>query len=586
MVAQYIGHEAIRQQKSGQSPYATGDAITGGWGATNLALYGSSHVGMLGAIVNVTDVEGILQLDLLKTDFFRADAYPTYLYFNPHAEDRAVTVELGDGAYDLYDAVSNQFVLTGAGGTVQVTIPADAAVMLVRAPAGGAVTRDANRMLIDGVVVDYGAGEQADNFPPRIKALDAAERSVFRGGNTSMFCTASDRDDDPLAYTWLASGGQISGEGSTVIWTPPEEVGDFDVTCSVQDGRGGTATETIALTVFSNHVPRIESVSADPPIVEPGGTTVVTCQASDEDGDALTYQWEADAGTFDGEGSEVSWTAPGLPGHHVLSCVVDDGAGASAVGSVGVTAGDLVGYYPFNGNAQDESGFGNHATVEGAVLIPDRDGVPDAAYAFDGVDDVLTIPRQSSLDFWDAMTVTFWMRPSRLFARESFLISHGSWQNRWKVSIIPEKLLRWTVKTAGGVTDLDSKIILAVDSLYHVAVTYGDGAMKLYVDGLLNNEVAFAGRIVACQKRELQYFLHGSQSNIGPVQNIYVANDLTFGVDATGYYEPNTDHGAPAKLEQHVSDLPRTTVEKGHGSSGFSMDHGATDEMTIERGDR
>ncbi len=491
----YIGHEAIRQEKSGQSPYATGDAISGQWGSTNLVLYGSSHVGMLGGILDTTDVEGILQLDLLKTDFFGADAYPTHLYFNPHAEDMAVTVDLGDGTFDLYDAVSNGFVLMGAGGSVQVTIPADAAVMLVRAPAGGAVTRDANRMLIDGVVVDYGAGQQADNFPPRIKALDAIDRSVFRGGSTSVFCTASDRDGDPLAFTWLASGGQISGEGSTVVWTPPDEVGDFDIDCTVADGRGGIAAETIALTVFANHVPKIERLSADPPIVELGGTTVVTCQASDEDGDALSYQWEADAGTFNGQGSEVSWTAPALPGHHVLSCLVDDGAGASAVGTVGITTGDLVGYYPFNGNSLDESGFGNHATVSGAVLVSDRDGVPNAAYAFDGVDDVLTIPRQPSLDFRDAMTVTFWMRPYQLFARESFLISHGSWQNRWKVSIIPEKLLRWTVKTASSVKDVDSGIVLAEDSLYHVAATYDGSTMKLYVDGLLNNEVAFSGRI-------------------------------------------------------------------------------------------
>ncbi len=67
----YIGHEAIRQSQSGQSPYATGDAIAGGWGHTNLVLYGSSHVGMLGGIVDTTDVDGILKLDLLRTDFFR-----------------------------------------------------------------------------------------------------------------------------------------------------------------------------------------------------------------------------------------------------------------------------------------------------------------------------------------------------------------------------------------------------------------------------------------------------------------------------------------------------------------------------------
>ncbi|MGA7305669.1 MAG: hypothetical protein WBW88_12395, partial [Rhodothermales bacterium] len=174
----YIGHEAIRQSQSGQSPYATGDAIAGGWGHTNLVLYGSSHVGMLGGIVDTTDVEGILKLDLLKTDFFHADAYPTYLYYNPYEEDKAVTIDVGSGSYDLFDAVSNEFVLKGVSGSVRITIPADEAVMLVLAPAGGTLTHEANRTLIDGIVVDYGAGLTGENIPPRIKALDASPRDV------------------------------------------------------------------------------------------------------------------------------------------------------------------------------------------------------------------------------------------------------------------------------------------------------------------------------------------------------------------------------------------------------------------------
>jgi hypothetical protein len=175
--------------------------------------------------------------------------------------------------------------------------------------------------------------------------------------------------------------------------------------------------------------------------------------------------------------------------------VVEDGAGASAVDSVGVVAGDLVGDYPFSGNALDESGFGNHATVQGAVLVSDRDGTPASAYAFDGIDDVLTVSSHPSIDFQGAITVAFWMRPYQLFEREAFLISHGSWQNRWKVSIIPNHHLRWTVKTGTRVKDLDSRFALAVDSLYHVAATYGDGAMKMYVDGRLISEVPFSGRI-------------------------------------------------------------------------------------------
>lgn len=47
----------------------------------------------------------------------------------------------------------------------------------------------------------------------------------------------------------------------------------------------------------------------------------------------------------------------------------------------------LVGYWGFNGNANDESGNGNDGVVNGATLTEDRDGNPNAAYSFDGTDD-------------------------------------------------------------------------------------------------------------------------------------------------------------------------------------------------------
>ena len=51
----------------------------------------------------------------------------------------------------------------------------------------------------------------------------------------------------------------------------------------------------------------------------------------------------------------------------------------------------LVAYYPFNGNANDESGNGNDGTVNGATLTEDRCGNANSAYSFDGADDYIDI---------------------------------------------------------------------------------------------------------------------------------------------------------------------------------------------------
>jgi hypothetical protein len=44
----------------------------------------------------------------------------------------------------------------------------------------------------------------------------------------------------------------------------------------------------------------------------------------------------------------------------------------------------LVGWWPFNGNANDESGNGNNGTVNGATLTTDRFGNANSAYFFNG----------------------------------------------------------------------------------------------------------------------------------------------------------------------------------------------------------
>lgn len=58
----------------------------------------------------------------------------------------------------------------------------------------------------------------------------------------------------------------------------------------------------------------------------------------------------------------------------------------------------LVAYYPFNGNANDESGNGKHALlISGANLTQDRFGNANSAYYFDGSNDFIQIPHPGYL---------------------------------------------------------------------------------------------------------------------------------------------------------------------------------------------
>jgi hypothetical protein len=122
---------------------------------TDLGLYGSSHVGILGGIIKPTNVAGVLQLDLLKTDYFHAPAYPSYLYYNPHASVQTVDIDVGPEPVNIYDAVSGQFLQSDVRGRSSISIPADAARIVVLTPAGGELRREGHRTIIDDVVVRY-----------------------------------------------------------------------------------------------------------------------------------------------------------------------------------------------------------------------------------------------------------------------------------------------------------------------------------------------------------------------------------------------------------------------------------------------
>ncbi|MEY4865827.1 MAG: hypothetical protein RLY64_81, partial [Bacteroidota bacterium] len=70
----------------------------------------------------------------------------------------------------------------------------------------------------------------------------------------------------------------------------------------------------------------------------------------------------------------------------------------------------LVGWWPFNGNANDESGNGNHGTVNGATLAADRFGNSGKAYLFDGVDDY--IQSNNNLTGQSSLSINVWVKLS------------------------------------------------------------------------------------------------------------------------------------------------------------------------------
>lgn len=91
----------------------------------------------------------------------------------------------------------------------------------------------------------------------------------------------------------------------------------------------------------TNTKPVISSLTTDLASVEVNQSAVITCTASDADGDALTYSWDNTGGAISGTGSSITWTAPGTVGGYIITCDVSDGED-TATDSLGITTYQIV----------------------------------------------------------------------------------------------------------------------------------------------------------------------------------------------------------------------------------------------------
>ncbi|MBC7777092.1 MAG: T9SS type A sorting domain-containing protein [Phycisphaerae bacterium] len=501
---QVMGYEALRQKFQNLSPFSTGDAVQGGWAATNLALYGTGSIGYLGAIVEKTNVDKILKLDVLKTDFYGSEAYPTYLIYNSYPTAQTIQFAAGNNPADIYESLTEAFVLQNVSGTVNLNIPANQAIMVTICPAGGAISFEKNKMLVNGVVVDFDQHTQTYTNAPRIKALVAGKNPLEIGDSTTVFATVEDTDSGQITYEWSVPSGTISGSGANVLFHAPASLGNVEIRLITTDPEGNRDTAILQMTIVAeiNDAPQIIDIQKSVAYVAPSESLQITCLATDENNDPLTFEWSTTGGTFTGTSNVIEWTAPATEGIFDVTVKVSDDQGLFAQGTTKIlvknfnaTSGDLIAHYPFTGNANDVSGNQLHGQANGAILTTDQNGGQQRAYYFNGGTQNITVPNNPLLNFQDGITLSCWFKANALPEKESFLLSHGSWQNRWKLSITPEKYLRWTVNTLNGIADLDIDVPIQTDQFYHVAATYDESLLALYLNGNLHTYKVLSGKI-------------------------------------------------------------------------------------------
>lgn len=143
-----VPYERLSRTLGGKSPFAAGDY------GSHRSIYGGAYALWWGELVRPTEEPFILKLDLARTDFFEPKKYPTFLYYNPHADARSLTVPTPDGVR-LYDLAAHRFLESHGASAAQLAIPPMRSRIIVQVPDGTCRTVRRGRLVCNDVTVDY-----------------------------------------------------------------------------------------------------------------------------------------------------------------------------------------------------------------------------------------------------------------------------------------------------------------------------------------------------------------------------------------------------------------------------------------------
>ena len=160
-----VAYEGLRYEDTYENPklkevhpVALGDGPL--WNAKNpkesmFSLYSTAPVGIMGAIVDTTDVKMILRLNCNATDFYSVKPYPVYLYYNPYKEAKKVTYTTSGSACDLFDTVSKKYLAKNVTGKSEIDLQADQSCIVVELPAGSKVITQKNKLTVNDNIIAY-----------------------------------------------------------------------------------------------------------------------------------------------------------------------------------------------------------------------------------------------------------------------------------------------------------------------------------------------------------------------------------------------------------------------------------------------
>lgn len=217
-------------------------------------------------------------------------------------------------------------------------------------------------------------------------------------------------------------------------------------------------------------------------------------------------------------------------------------------GNVGSLTDGLVAYYPFNGNANDESGMGNHGSVIGNVeLTTDRHGNANGAYRFFGEPlNYISVPDDETLHI-STFTLNAWVYTDAEDYGSGYLINKGRDINDGSYRLCVNGVGAETLY--GGINGANMEGTPQVNTWHMVTGTVEGKNAKYYLDGVLQDEKTLSNAFVYNNSDPLTLGIHyysGVPSSWayplkGVLDDVRIYNRVLTSSEINALYADNTE---------------------------------------------
>ena len=155
----------------------------------------------------------------------------------------------------------------------------------------------------------------------------------------------------------------------------------------------------------------------------------------------------------------------------------------------------LVAYYPFNGNANDESGNGNNGITTGTTLSTDRFGNSNKAYSFNGSNNYITVNNSLLSNTFSSFTISCWIQTTMASGPGQIIADRFTTGYPYKYSMMNQSNGTVTAGSHDGGSNTNNVISTPVNigngQWRHIIVVLDASLLKygIYIDGTFNIEI-------------------------------------------------------------------------------------------------